>query len=539
MATIAGLNVILTASTSGFRSAISMAMGSLSSLSNAAMAVGRKLTSLPSLIAGAGMTYLAKKAMDSIDAMGKFADSIGISVEALQELQYVAGLSGVGSEQFNKSMQRMILSIGDLSKGTGVAKEAFDKLGISYSDLERLGAEDQFMLVAERLIGITDQTEKVKVAYDIFGKSGVGVLNMMKDGIDAMKASMEEASSLGLVLDRSQVLNVEMANDAMSKMRQSSQRIVELFAVELAPILVLVSNKITEFTSALAKGSGGFFRGLIIAGVTKLIGLFGTLREIFLRLVDLLAAIAKGLSQITVGSASKALSDVSDSLREFIGEIRFADIMLMKDTGMTWAQSMQRGFMMSYNKLMAQSKEAAAKIVKDFTKAQPVDISWLVDQIGDSFDAAMSGIGAMFMNGMDRAEAGARSFAKLLDGIKAKADVLEFVKSDEQKKMDEFNKRLEEMRQKVVAGGLEGQTGIMEAVRSRLSEEVFGAPEKPDMKTVGSFGQFDFSRVDTDSLAKQGEQVAIERKQLQTLGKIERTLGAIEMNTKNNYAVAQ
>ena len=89
---------------------------------------------LPAL--GASMVISQLKAMtNSMDAIGKTADQIGMATGALQELSFVAEGAGVSQGKFTSSMERFSKRLGEAEMGTGAAKKALKELGLEASDL--------------------------------------------------------------------------------------------------------------------------------------------------------------------------------------------------------------------------------------------------------------------------------------------------------------------------------------------------------------------------------------------------------------------
>ena len=72
-----------------------------------------------------------RESLEVADAIGKTADSIGVSVDFLQRYQFVAQQAGLSTEEFNKSMQVFTKMTGEAALGTGEAKMALESLGVS------------------------------------------------------------------------------------------------------------------------------------------------------------------------------------------------------------------------------------------------------------------------------------------------------------------------------------------------------------------------------------------------------------------------
>ena len=113
-------------------------------------------------------------AVDKLDLIAKTADKIGITTDALQELQVAADLAGVSAGVLDKSLLRFTRSISESRQGVLEYKEVFDRLGISMKDKEGRfkGLEQLLNEVSDTFAGMTDDLEITAAALDLFGQRG-------------------------------------------------------------------------------------------------------------------------------------------------------------------------------------------------------------------------------------------------------------------------------------------------------------------------------------------------------------------------------
>lgn len=213
------------------------------------------------VMAGFGVTGAAAlasiyaKNAEFIDQQAKTADRLGITTQALGGLQHAANLYGASNEELNKSLQTMQKNLGQVGQtGTGEAKYALDGLGLSVQELQGLAPEEQFKLIADKLKGVEDQSQKVYLAQSLMGKSGAKMINVMDAGADGITAMMAEADALGMTFDRIDAAKVEMANDAFDKAQKTTHSFGQTLAIETAPIIGALSDMFVES----AKEAGGF-----------------------------------------------------------------------------------------------------------------------------------------------------------------------------------------------------------------------------------------------------------------------------------------
>lgn len=201
--------------------------------------------------AGLGLVALTKASMENIDAVSKAASKLGIHTASLQAMAQVADEAGVSLNSLAGSMAKMQNNIASLRDGTAAQVEAFKRLSLGIDDLQNLGADDQFALIAERIALLQDPTEKTAAAMDIFGKSGTDLMAMF----DGYAASLDNVNryqrQFGIQVSDAMGKKVEAANDAMGRLTGTAAGLGNVLAVALAPVMNEVADAITNLLGAL------------------------------------------------------------------------------------------------------------------------------------------------------------------------------------------------------------------------------------------------------------------------------------------------
>ena len=133
--------------------------------------------------AGTAIAALTKRSLDNIDALSKQARAAGVSVASFQAMAQVAGEAGVESDKLSGLLVKMQKNIASLGQGATSQVDAFARIGLSFSDLAGLKADEQFSLIAEAISSISDPTTKTAAALDVFGKSGAHLLAAAEDAV--------------------------------------------------------------------------------------------------------------------------------------------------------------------------------------------------------------------------------------------------------------------------------------------------------------------------------------------------------------------
>ena len=178
------------------------------------------------------------------DSIGKTADSIGVSTTFLQQYQFAAQQSGIETEQFNKALRFFSKGVGEAAQGTGLAKRAFEEMGLSIKDStgQTKKSEDLFKEFFVTLESIQEPFERNALLAQVFGaKVGITMANLIKDGSVAMEDLA--ASATGIIPEDS-IRQAEIFNDAMNELKRAT-------LLPLQKAFVAVSTTVLEFLDLL------------------------------------------------------------------------------------------------------------------------------------------------------------------------------------------------------------------------------------------------------------------------------------------------
>jgi len=257
MATVGSLFINVKARTAGFSKKM---MGVRSTITRMAKGFGRlamKVGKFAAILGGVALVAIIAftvKGLKAVDTMAKLAQNIGSSIKSIQVLRHMATLGGVSIEKMDKAIAKMTRGVGEtLVFGVGEASDAIRELGLKAEDLEKLSPEKMFGVIADSINRVTNSQRAGILAYKMFGRAGQELIVTMKDGsagVDAMSKKLEE---LGVVIGDKQSQMVEKANDAWADIGLVWSSLGNQLAVEFAPILTTIANKIIEFV----KNAGG------------------------------------------------------------------------------------------------------------------------------------------------------------------------------------------------------------------------------------------------------------------------------------------
>jgi len=161
----------------------------------------------------------ARQTLELADTIGKTADSIGVSTEFLQRYQFAAQQSGLSTEEFNKGLQTFAKNVGQAQMRTLEAGKSLERIGVSLrnADGSAKSAEQIFVELFKALDNVESSTRKAGIMADLFGRAGVKLAVMGKDGSAALDELKNSAT--GIIPEES-IRQAEIFNDTMNELKR-------------------------------------------------------------------------------------------------------------------------------------------------------------------------------------------------------------------------------------------------------------------------------------------------------------------------------
>ena len=260
-----GVEVIIGADTSELDEAVKGSKGSLVQLSDEmkkGIATAAKYGAAAAAAGAAIGAGLVVKGLRAVDAQAKLAARLDATADGLRAVQIAAIDAGVEVETFNDAADNLNERIGEAQTGAGIAADAFKFLGLEAAKLEKLDTDERFLAIAERLDELNVTTAQASFLLAELGIEEKRIINLMMDGGEAIKAARKEVELYGLSLSEVDANKVEMANQAFSKIGLVVDGIAQQMAVEMAPVIAVVSELFLDVAASGRKAGEDVARGL-------------------------------------------------------------------------------------------------------------------------------------------------------------------------------------------------------------------------------------------------------------------------------------
>jgi hypothetical protein len=256
------LNIILTAKDKAFAAAMDknakriagFAKNANKDLGVVSMGFSKLGGAAAAFLSVAAIQQLGVAVRDAANKLGDLkdaADAIGITTDAMQELTYAAQLSGVSADLLQTSLAKLSKNLGDAAMGGTSAKKALDTLGLSGASLAAMPLDKALGVVADKMSMIENPAQRAALATELFGKSGLAMVNMLADGSAGLNAMAAEAQSLGVVINRDVIANAAEAADKLDAMSMVVSANLTSALVNLMPFIISAAQGIAGITKAV------------------------------------------------------------------------------------------------------------------------------------------------------------------------------------------------------------------------------------------------------------------------------------------------
>lgn len=252
--------------------------------------------------------------VDAGSEINDVSTSIGISAETLQEWRYAAKQNGIEAELLDNSLGILSKNLGKAFRGKGPA-ELLKAMRVSLK-----GANGQFKTTDQLLPEIANGLAKIKnpalrasAAAELFGRGGVKLLPMLKDGSKGLADFAKRARELGIVISNEAIGQTDDFGDKMDDLKASFTGVRNTIASALMPTLLPLIEQFTKFITDnrgnIESWAKGFARDLP-GHLRDLRDGFAELWEKLKPIVDIVGVLVKtfGGSNVTIAAIATAIT---------------------------------------------------------------------------------------------------------------------------------------------------------------------------------------------------------------------------------------
>lgn len=250
----------------------------------------------------AGLFAITQAVATTGDEFAKISHRFGLTSDTLSELTFSAELAGGSMQALTVGVRTLAKAASEAHDGVVTYTDAFDALGISVDDAsgQLKPLEELLFEIADAMMGMENQTQKVALAQEVLGRGGSELILMLEQGGDAIREQMKEAKALGGSYDEITTKKAEDFIDAQLRIKTSLDGVKKAIGEELMPVMTNWQNQIALVIADIGKWIGANSELVTSLGAVSLIlmGGGGVILGAGL-LVKMLPLLATGLVALT------------------------------------------------------------------------------------------------------------------------------------------------------------------------------------------------------------------------------------------------
>lgn len=190
------------------------------------------------------MKEMVDETVRTANSLGILSKRLGVSSAAYQKLSFAAQATGVSQQTFELSFPKLAIRAAQAAKGTGLAVDAYKRLGISLRDASGKvkAADGLFLEIADAMADVTDTGERLDLVWKLLDNEGLALEQTLALGRDGILALGKQAEATGGIIDDSLIAS-------SAKLTLSQQRLAFWFQsirTQIAKAVIPVFERLTE-----------------------------------------------------------------------------------------------------------------------------------------------------------------------------------------------------------------------------------------------------------------------------------------------------
>ena len=213
----------------------------------------RMATGIGAALASFGFVRAIDNSLDFADAIGKTADKLGITTDALQEYRFAAEQTGVAQSALDVGIQRFTRRLGEAQEGTGVLSKVLEGLNIGLKDNEGRWKSTDAVLAeyADAIKNADNSQQQLLLTFKAFDTEGAALVNLFRQGAEGITKFRNQAQSLGIIMSEDLIRNAEQASDDLNILSK-------VIRINLTEALVSLAPHISSAAQGIVTLATGF-----------------------------------------------------------------------------------------------------------------------------------------------------------------------------------------------------------------------------------------------------------------------------------------
>lgn len=191
-----------------------------------------------------GLYNFTNDTANVLDNIDKASQKMGVARDTYQELDFILSQSGT-------SVETMRMGMKTLTAAMDSGSDVFNQLGIAVTNSDG-SLRDQESVMWETfaaLQGVENQTEKARMATQLFGRSGQELLPLLNEEAGSIEEMRQQAHDLGLIMGDDMIDAGARLNDTIDQSKRAFDAFKTRLGVSVMPVVQSAMDVFVAFAS--------------------------------------------------------------------------------------------------------------------------------------------------------------------------------------------------------------------------------------------------------------------------------------------------
>lgn len=250
---LSSLYVRIGADTNGLEQGLSRAKGALNNFGAVARAAAVTMAAVGAAVAGAATALVSftSSAAKNARELANLSRLANTGIEEFQGLAYAARNFGVEQGKLSDILKDVNERVGEFnSTGGGPMKDFFEQIAprvnLTADAFRNLSGPQALQLYYDSLVKAGASQQELTFYMEAMASDATALIPLLRDNGQAIKDMSAEAQQLGIVLSEIEVGQLVAADAAFAKMNKTMEAIKNQIAVQVAPLILELSDRFTQ-----------------------------------------------------------------------------------------------------------------------------------------------------------------------------------------------------------------------------------------------------------------------------------------------------
>jgi hypothetical protein len=197
------------------------------------------------------LTSATKAALDYAGGLGEAAAQAGVTTRELQLFRFAAEQNAVSTENADKSLSKLSLSMSQALNGSKQARNAFAAFGVSLDDIQKKSKTEVIAQIAERIKETGGAAANASNGVKLFGRNFLQLAPLLDQGRDGMNELARAADELGIVLTEKQISDADVTADKLDALMTVLKANIAGVVADNAQSILTLANSLASLTKSV------------------------------------------------------------------------------------------------------------------------------------------------------------------------------------------------------------------------------------------------------------------------------------------------